>query len=138
MNVHGISLMKDMPRPIRPTSMKVSKEVKQRLALLPKPKHSQSSIFFDYGNMHSATAPPRLYEVFFDSQTGQALRNGFFLYELKRDKDGFVLPPEDDSGRVRIRRESLPSELQKQGGALYFNGIEKVTSLLLMAFSDHT
>ena len=86
--------------------------------------------------MYSATAPPRLYEVFFDHKTGQALQNKFFLYELERDKFGFVLPPEDDGGRVRIRREDLPSELQIQGGLFIFNGNEKVTSSLLVGFSD--
>ena len=142
MSIHGISLMKDMPLPIRPTSKELknsdSEELQQRLASLPKPIHSQSSIFFDYWNMYSATVPPRLYEVFFDHKTGQALRDEFFLYELERDRDGFVLPPEDDSGRVRIRKDDLPNELQIQGGFFIFNGIEKVTSLFLVGFSDDT
>ena len=140
MNIHGISLMKDMPLPIRPTSKELknnsSEELQQRLASLPKPIHSQSSIFFDYENMHCDTAPPRLYEVFFDGETGRALRNEFFRYNLERNKDGFLLPPEDDRGRMRMRREDLPIELEKQGGLFIFNGIEKLASSLLVVFSE--
>jgi hypothetical protein len=116
--------VKDIPLPIRPTSKElknnISEELQRRLASLPKPIHSQSSIFFDYENMHSITTLPRLYEVFFDGETGQAVQSGVFCYEVERDKNGFLLPPEDDKGRVRIRREDLPIELEKQGGHFIF------------------